>query len=53
DTIKGKMPEGMQLRNYKKEPLAFGLYFIKGEFIVEDKEGQMDSLEDALRSIEG
>ena len=51
--IKQTLKDGIVLRNYIKEPLAFGLYFIKGEFILEDKEGQMDSLEGSVRSVEG
>ena len=34
-------------------PLAFGLYYLKVEFIVDDKEGQMDLLENTIRGIDG
>lgn len=51
--IKDSLKDGIALRNYVKEPLAFGLDFIKGEFVLDDKEGQMDSLENAVRSVDG
>jgi len=50
DTV---LKDGIKLSKYTKEPLAFGLYFINAEFSLDDKEGQMDSLENAVRSIEG
>ncbi len=51
--IQDALKDGITLKNYEKEPLAFGLYFLKAQFILEDKEGQMDSLENAIRSVQG
>jgi len=52
-TIKGSLKNNIQLKNYQMEPLAFGLHFIKAEFILDDKEGQMDSLENTVKSVKG
>ena len=53
DTIKGTLSSDIQIRNYEKVPLAFGLYYLKVEFVLGDKEGQMDLLENAVRSVDG
>jgi elongation factor 1-beta len=43
----------MELKAHAKEPIAFGLNAIIGDFLIDDEEGQMDKLEDSIKSIEG
>ena len=53
DAIKGALSSEIQIRNYEKEPHAFGLYYLKVQFVLGDKEGQMDLLENTVRSVDG
>jgi|TARA_B100001971_G_scaffold18782_1_gene14685 elongation factor 1-beta len=53
ESIRTNLKDGIKLRNFQKEPLAFGLNYLKSEFILDDKEGQMDSLENTLHSVDG
>jgi elongation factor 1-beta len=53
ESIRTNLKDGIKMRNFQKEPLAYGLNYLKSEFILDDKEGQMDSLENTLHSIDG
>jgi elongation factor 1-beta len=51
--LKNKIPKGMELRAHAKEPIAFGLQAIIGDFLIDDEEGQIDKLEDSIKKTEG
>jgi elongation factor 1-beta len=51
--LKGNIPAGMELKSHAKEPLAFGIHAIVGDFMLDDSEGQMDRLEEAIKGVKG
>jgi elongation factor 1-beta len=53
DKLRSSLPDGMQVRNSAKEPIAFGLNALIVDFLLEDKEGQMDKLESAIKDTQG
>ena len=53
DSIKQNLKDGIEMKHSEKEPLAFGLEFIKAQFVLDDAEGQMESLETSVKSIDG
>lgn len=53
ESLKKSVPEGMEIKAHAKEPIAFGLYAIVGDFMLDDAEGQMDKLEDAIKGVAG
>jgi len=53
ESIKNTLKDDIQLKKFQKLPLAFGLYYLSAEFILDDKEGQMDSQENAVINVVG
>ena len=53
ESIKNTLKDDIQLKKFQKTPLAFGLYYLNAEFVLDDKEGQMDSLENTVRKVDG
>lgn len=54
EKIKANLPEGCEMKEqYEKKPLFFGIVGIVAQFIIPERDGAQDELEDYLRSIEG
>ena len=53
NSVKQNLTDRIELKQYQKEPLAFGLEFIKAQFTLDDAEGQMELLETSMKSTEG
>ncbi|KAA2280079.1 MAG: elongation factor 1-beta [Candidatus Nitrosocosmicus sp.] len=52
-TLKDNIPSGMELKAHAKEPIAFGLNALVGDFLLEDAEGEMEKLEESIKNVEG
>jgi translation elongation factor aEF-1 beta len=52
ESIKSKMPAEMIIKRTAEEPVAFGLVASILDIQIEEKEGSMDALEEAVRSSE-
>lgn len=46
-------PNGIVMKQHIKEPIAFGLYAIIADFVLDDAEGEMDRLENSIKSVPG
>jgi elongation factor 1-beta len=53
NNLKNGIPDGMELKAHAKEPIAFGLNALVGDFLLDDAEGEMENLEESLKKIEG
>lgn len=53
NNLKSSVPEGMELKAHAKEPIAFGINALVGDFLLDDAEGEMDKLEESIKKIEG
>ena len=53
ESLSKSMPQGMEMKSSLLEPIAFGLKAIVGDFLLDDAEGQMDKLEESIKSVEG
>ena len=53
NSVKQNLKDGIELKQSAIEPLAFGLEFIKAQFVLDDAEGQMESLETSIKSVDG
>ncbi|MCS7136068.1 MAG: elongation factor 1-beta [Nitrososphaerota archaeon] len=51
EKISKGLPEGIELRESRKEPIAFGADCLLAAFIMPDEEGYVHILEDYLRSF--
>ncbi|OHE55542.1 MAG: hypothetical protein A3K61_05395 [Thaumarchaeota archaeon RBG_16_49_8] len=50
ESVKSKLPAGMVIKRSSEEPVAFGLIATILDVQMEEKDGSMDALEEAVKS---
>jgi|TARA_B100002003_G_C13859804_1_gene421010 translation elongation factor aEF-1 beta len=50
ESIKNKLPDGVAIKNQNEEPIAFGLIASILDIRLEEKDGAMGALEEAIRA---
>ncbi|HDD66756.1 MAG: elongation factor 1-beta [Thaumarchaeota archaeon] len=45
ERIRGKLPEGFELKGFETKPVAFGLSLVKAVFVIPEEEGAPQKLE--------
>ncbi|MHA1686569.1 MAG: elongation factor 1-beta [Candidatus Heimdallarchaeaceae archaeon] len=54
EKIRANLPQDCEMKeHYDKKPLFFGIVGIVAQFIIPERDGAQDELEDYLNSIEG
>ena len=51
--LNDKIPKGMELKTHAREPIAFGVNALLGDFLIDDREVQMDMLEESIKNTKG
>ena len=52
-SLKTAIPAWLELRSHFTEPIPFGLNSLIVDITLEDSEGQIDKLEDSIKSVDG
>ena len=50
--VEAGLPAGTSIARFDEEPIAFGLVALVARVAMPDAEGQMDKVEEALKSVE-
>ncbi|MBI2542762.1 MAG: elongation factor 1-beta [Candidatus Aenigmarchaeota archaeon] len=52
DRLENKIKEALDPQRIEREPIAFGIVALKVILLIDDSEGQLESVENELRKIE-